>query len=548
MKIAIACDHGAFELKEALIPFLRSLGHSVRDFGTHSNKSCDYPDYAAAAAQAVADGDCDKGIVLCTTGIGVSITANKIDGIRCALLSDVNSARLTRMHNDTNMMALGAAVVNQSLAFSIVETWLSTPFSNEDRHQRRIDKMMGYEQKQKKKQRNEVRRRRNSSPIIKAISLVLSLLLVFSLSLIPVANFITNLADPSTIVEFLLGSDLLDSLLGGKENPDATEPSDSTEPGGTEGAGSSSGTSEADAGTDTDSAAGETPATSDVDSLLGGMGSLIDSGVIDMDALLGELDLGDADLDMGKLSADIMESDAAKEVLSAYLDDVMNAAMSENPDEYVPTLTGDAMKEIILKPENLDNIITIVENNLSEDAKQDLDTEKLKAAVANAIEAVPVEDLNNAIEAIHPTDAVSTLAQDPTIGPVLKVLKFIRTDALRAVVLLTTLALCILIVLFRLPGMRGLTTIGINSTIAAAGCGVTYLLLSMPMLPNLLGSKLGELGGAILSVLLPVLGELAYAFHTCAIVYAVLGIGLIICTTILRSFFDRIFNAIFSQD
>jgi hypothetical protein len=278
------------------------------------------------------------------------------------------------------------------------------------------------------------------------------------------------------------------------------------------------------------------------------MGALIDSGVIDMEALMGELNLGDTDLDVGKLSADIMESEAAKEVLSTYLDDVMNAAMSENPDEYEPTLTGDAIKEIILKPENLDNIITIVENNLSEEAKQNLDTEQLKTAVTNAVEAIPMEDLNTAIEAIKPSQAVGTLAQDPTIGPVLKVLKFIRTDALRAVVLLANLALCVAIVLFRLPGLRGLTTIGISSTMAAAGCGVTYLLLNMPMLPNLLGSSLGEMGGAILAVLLPVIGELATAFHTCAVVYSVLGIGLIICTTLLRGFFNRIFDAIFSQD
>ena len=101
--------------------------------------------FAAAAAKAVASGECDKGIVLCTTGIGVSITANKVKGIRCALLSDVMSARMTREHNDTNMMAIGAGVVGQMLAFEIVDTWLGTEFSNEARHQRRIDKMMELE-------------------------------------------------------------------------------------------------------------------------------------------------------------------------------------------------------------------------------------------------------------------------------------------------------------------------------------------------------------------------------------------------------------------
>ena len=145
MKLALGCDHGALALKNALIPHLEKLGHEVKDFGTYTSDSCDYPDFAAPAAQAVADGECDKGIVLCTTGIGVSITANKIKGIRCALLSDVMSARMTREHNDTNMMAIGAGVVGQMLAFEIVDTWLGTEFSNEARHQRRIDKMMALE-------------------------------------------------------------------------------------------------------------------------------------------------------------------------------------------------------------------------------------------------------------------------------------------------------------------------------------------------------------------------------------------------------------------
>ena len=145
MKIAIACDHGALELKNVLIERLEKQGHTVCNFGTDTLDSCDYPDYAAPAAKAVASGDCDKGIVLCTTGIGVSITANKVKGIRCALLSDVMSARMTREHNDTNMMAIGAGVVGTMLACEIVDTWLGTPFSGEARHQRRIDKMMDLE-------------------------------------------------------------------------------------------------------------------------------------------------------------------------------------------------------------------------------------------------------------------------------------------------------------------------------------------------------------------------------------------------------------------
>ena len=146
MKIAIACDHGAFDLKQKVSAHLSAKGYEVVDFGTHSKDSCDYPDFAGPAARAVASGACEKGILLCTTGIGVSITANKVKGIRCALLSDLLSAELTRLHNDTNMMAVGAGVVGENLALAIVDKWLTTPFCGEARHQRRIDKMMALEQ------------------------------------------------------------------------------------------------------------------------------------------------------------------------------------------------------------------------------------------------------------------------------------------------------------------------------------------------------------------------------------------------------------------
>ena len=146
MKIAIGCDHGALDLKNVLVAHLKDKGYEVSDFGTYTAASCDYPEFAAAAAKAVACGECDKGIVLCTTGIGVSITANKVKGIRCALLSDLMSARLTREHNDTNMMALGAGVVGQMLALQIADTWLETDFSGDERHQRRINKLMAVEE------------------------------------------------------------------------------------------------------------------------------------------------------------------------------------------------------------------------------------------------------------------------------------------------------------------------------------------------------------------------------------------------------------------
>ena len=145
MKIAIGCDHGALALKNKVVEHLTKRGFEVKDFGTDTYDSCDYPDFAGAAAKAVASGECERGIVLCTTGIGVSIAANKVKGIRCALLSDLMSARMTREHNDTNMMAIGAAVVGEGLALEIVDTWLDTEFSHNARHQRRIDKVMALE-------------------------------------------------------------------------------------------------------------------------------------------------------------------------------------------------------------------------------------------------------------------------------------------------------------------------------------------------------------------------------------------------------------------
>jgi len=145
MKIAVACDHGALALKNKVKAHLEAKGYEVEDFGTHTLDSCDYPDFAAPAAKAVAEGKCDKGIVMCTTGIGVSIVANKVDGVRCALLHDLMTAKLTREHNDTNVMALGAGVVGEMLALQLVDTWLGTEFSHNERHQRRIDKVMALE-------------------------------------------------------------------------------------------------------------------------------------------------------------------------------------------------------------------------------------------------------------------------------------------------------------------------------------------------------------------------------------------------------------------
>lgn len=138
MKISIACDHGGLELKNSVIEYLKQNNYEVVDFGTYTKDSCDYPVFGKKAALAVANKEVDRGIVICSTGIGMSIVANKVKGIRCALLTDTNSARLTREHNDTNMMALGAKNVSDKLALEIVKIWLETPFSNEERHIRRI--------------------------------------------------------------------------------------------------------------------------------------------------------------------------------------------------------------------------------------------------------------------------------------------------------------------------------------------------------------------------------------------------------------------------
>lgn len=144
MKIAMACDHGGLRLKNVLKEYLLVNGYEVEDFGTNSEDSCDYPDYAGKAAKAVASGACDKGVVVCGTGIGVSITANKVNGIRCALCHDVFSAKATRAHNDSNMIAMGQRVIGEGLALEILKAWLSTEFEG-GRHIQRIEKMMAYE-------------------------------------------------------------------------------------------------------------------------------------------------------------------------------------------------------------------------------------------------------------------------------------------------------------------------------------------------------------------------------------------------------------------
>lgn len=136
--IGIGSDHGGYDLKQKIIEFFKEQGIAYRDFGCPDKSSCDYPVYGKAVAQAVADGTCEKGIVICTTGIGISIVANKVRGIRCALCSDTVSAELTRLHNNANMLALGGGMIGEKQALAIVDVFLHTDFSQEEKHQRRI--------------------------------------------------------------------------------------------------------------------------------------------------------------------------------------------------------------------------------------------------------------------------------------------------------------------------------------------------------------------------------------------------------------------------
>ena len=149
MKIAIACDHGGLNLKKEIIKYLTEKGYEYKDFGTNSTDSCDYPDFALPAAEAVAKGECEKGIVVCSTGIGVSIVANKVPGVRCAHCHDSYCAEFTRLHNDSNVLALGEKVVGVGYALKIVETFLTTQFEG-GRHQRRVDKISAIEKKYRK--------------------------------------------------------------------------------------------------------------------------------------------------------------------------------------------------------------------------------------------------------------------------------------------------------------------------------------------------------------------------------------------------------------
>lgn len=137
--IALGSDHGGYDLKEIIKKHLEETGLAYKDFGCMDRQSCDYPEFGKAAARAVVKGECDRGIVICTTGIGISIAANKITGIRCGLCTDSYQARLTREHNNANMLALGAGIVGVNVALDIVDVFLNTQYSTEEKHHRRVN-------------------------------------------------------------------------------------------------------------------------------------------------------------------------------------------------------------------------------------------------------------------------------------------------------------------------------------------------------------------------------------------------------------------------
>lgn len=147
MRIAMGADHAGYRLKDEIKAYLEQQGHQVEDLGCHCGDSVDYPDYANAVCEKVVSGEADRGILICGTGIGMSIAANKIPGIRCALVHDLFSAKATREHNDTNVLAMGERVIGPGLALEIVKVWLETPFSEGPRHVNRVNKVKQLEER-----------------------------------------------------------------------------------------------------------------------------------------------------------------------------------------------------------------------------------------------------------------------------------------------------------------------------------------------------------------------------------------------------------------
>jgi ribose 5-phosphate isomerase B len=151
MKVAIGCDHAGITMKHEIAPLLEELGAEIEDFGTNSEESCDYPEYGEKVAEAVSNGSADRGVLVCGTGIGMSIVANKFPGVRAALCSEDYSAKMSRMHNDANLLVLPGRIINNETARDIVRTWYKTEFEG-GRHQRRLDKITAIESKLKARQ------------------------------------------------------------------------------------------------------------------------------------------------------------------------------------------------------------------------------------------------------------------------------------------------------------------------------------------------------------------------------------------------------------
>ncbi len=567
MKIAIACDHESFQLKEALIPYLKKLGHSVSDFGSHSPRPCDYPDYALEAAKAVSSDDCDKGIVLCATGVGASIAANKVKGIRCALANDVSTAKSSRQYQDANMLALGATVVDQTTAFAIVEAWLTTPFSNEDEHQSRIDKIMDSEKKKEKKLTDEInqlkkhRCKKQRTPyrpkyfgiLNKAINGILCIILALALLFIPLTEFISDLADPRVLVNALFESGIFEGVIKDPADiPDATDP-DTTDPDATDPdttvastkhfGGSYGYTAKLD---------GEEPLPPSIDgtdtsspgfaSLIESLKDLVNSGLIDEEVLNENLGKG-VEIDSGKVLKDLEDSEFAKELVGEFVTSVYESALDPEAES---TFTEEKVKEIMNN--HIGELTTIVNNNLPEGVQ--LTEDVVQNAVSVALDAA----LPNVMDVVSDITSTATesLREDPMMGYVIKALNFIRSGALRAVVLLIIIALCIVIAVFRLPGLYGLTTIGISSIFAGMACGCLQLLFGTASIITPLLNNLGGAGGAIDlgaigNVLVPFVDSLANNFYISAIVFTFLGICLVVGTTIMRGVFGRLFHRIFAD-
>ncbi|MBE6926281.1 MAG: ribose 5-phosphate isomerase B [Ruminococcaceae bacterium] len=614
MKIAIGCDHGALQLKEALIPFLRSLGHSVEDFGTCTHESCDYSDFAIPAAKAVSRGRCDRAIVLCTTGIGASIAANKVRGIRCALVCDTECAKLTRLHNDSNVLAMGAAVVDQDLAFEIVKVWLSTPFSGEARHQRRINKVMECEDEEKKKKPRRRRRRRRrirlgglaGNLIGGAVTSLLSVILVISMLLTPIATYITNITDPQTLVSILFDSGLFNDRNTEEESPtevpDTTEP-DATVPETTDPDATAPETTDPDATvpetTDPDATAPENadePATIDesegtepettepdatepdatdpdatdpdatepevtepeiteptepdhvgdtadaANSLLDTMAGLAGTDIIDTEHLNEFLNIPEGTVvDTALLGKNLAKSEAAEALVSAYMTDVMNTAMGI---EGQPSLTPETAMSIVSP--HIGELADIVHASLPEGVELDrahleeITRSALEAALPNLVAGLP--DLGSAANDL-------LQSENPIIATAASALRFIRTGALRAAVLLVVIAMCALICLVRLPGLRGLRCVGICGIVGGALCyAITMVTGKLPELASQVPAEFAEILNIILEVIHPITDGVTNAYTVCAVVYIVIGAALVIGTTLLRGFFSILFGRFFSDE